>query len=62
MFPRNNGQVWISKPHKEKSDRKEVWIYPGKEVQWHYTRTSLGTMVTGYSFKASRVSTTSEES
>jgi hypothetical protein len=61
MFPRNNGQVWISKPRKKKSDSKGVWIYPGEEVQWHCTRTSLGTMVTGYTFKPSKKNVSEEE-
>ncbi len=62
MFPRNNGQVWFSKPGKETPDSKGVWIYPGEKVQWHCTRTSLGTMVTGYTFKASKKNSPAEES
>lgn len=55
MNTRENGQVWVKGPQPENSNSKGVWVYPGEDVEWHYTSTPFGTLVTGYTIKPSRI-------
>lgn len=61
MFTRDNGQTWLKPPQSENTSVKGVWVYPGEIIEWHYTCTPLGTMVTGYTVKPSRIDTKLEK-
>lgn len=61
MYTRENGQVWIEGPQAKESTAQGVWVYPGEDVEWHYTSTPFGTMVTGYTIKPSLIKHDQEE-
>ncbi len=55
IYTEEKGQVWVKSPQIKESISKGVWVYPGEEVEWHYTCTQLGTQVTGYTIIPSPV-------
>lgn len=60
MYTRENGQIWVNGPQLKEASAKGVWVYPGEDVEWHYTCTPFGTLVTGYTIKPSRVESKDE--
>ncbi|OKY77045.1 MAG: hypothetical protein BM485_00590 [Desulfobulbaceae bacterium DB1] len=55
MYTRDNEQIWLKAPRADNTTTKGVWVYPGEIIEWHYTCTPLGTLVTGYTVKPSRI-------
>ncbi|MFZ5764960.1 MAG: hypothetical protein ACOY4H_05100 [Thermodesulfobacteriota bacterium] len=61
MYTMENGQIWVKPPAADTTTTKGVWVYPGEIIEWHYTCTPLGTLVTGYTVKPSRIDVKQEK-
>ncbi len=61
IYATEKGQIWVKRPHRRQSTSKGVWVYPGEDVQWHYTHTPHGKEVTGYPIVPSQMENTDRE-